>query len=76
MTNVVKSFLSALAFAVVSFIILFIFDFLNFSPNSSGVMDSLSALEIISFFSVSAFNGLYTLCLGLAILIFIFGSIR
>lgn len=73
MKRVSKYLISAILFAVGTFILIMIFDHLEMSPNDSGLLNNLSNLELIGLYNTPEFNGLYTLCLFISILIFIIG---
>lgn len=73
MKRVFKYLISSILFAVVTFILIMIFDHLEMSPNDSGFLNNLSNIELIDLYHIPEFNGLYTLCLFISVLIFIFG---
>ena len=73
MSKFLKYLISAIIFAIGTFILIFIFDYLKLSPNDSGFLSNLSKLELFSFFSKPEFNGLFVLCLFISVLIIIFG---
>ncbi|WP_437750400.1 hypothetical protein [Staphylococcus sp. VBM19] len=73
MKRVFKYLISSILFAVVTFILIMIFDHLEMSPNDSGFLNNLSNIELIDLYNIPEFNGLYTLCLFISVLIFIFG---
>jgi len=56
-----------------TFVLIFIFDYLKLSPNASGFLGSINNIDLIIFFDTPEFNALYTLCLVISILIFVFG---
>jgi len=73
LSKFLKYLISAILFAVGTFILIFIFDYLKLTPNDSGFLSNLSNLELFSFFNTPEFNGLFVLCLFVSVLIFIFG---
>ncbi len=73
LSKFLKYLISAILFAIGTFILIFIFDYLKLSPNDSGFLSDLSNLELFSFFSTPEFNGLFVLCLFISVLIIIFG---
>src|SRR5699024_9185365 len=73
LSKFLKYLISAILFAIGTFILIFIFDYLKLSPNDSGFLSNLSNLELFSFFSTPEFNGLFVLCLFISVLIIIFG---
>ncbi|MCW9136834.1 hypothetical protein NMQ15_01535 [Staphylococcus haemolyticus] len=73
MSKFLKYLISAILFAIGTFILIFIFDYLKLTPNDSGFLGNLSNLELFSFFNTPEFNGLFVLCLFVSVLILIFG---
>lgn len=73
MKRISKYLISAILFGVGTLFLIMIFDHLEMSPNDSGFLKNLSNLELIDLYNTPEFNGLYTLCLFISVLIFVFG---
>lgn len=73
MKRVSKYLISSILFAMGTFVLIMIFDYFGMSPNDSGFLNNLSNLELIDLYNTPEFNGLYTLCLFISVLIFVFG---
>ncbi|RIL38264.1 hypothetical protein [Staphylococcus equorum] len=73
MNKLFKCLISAILFALGTFVLIFIFDYLKLSPNNSGFLSGINNLGLVNFFNVPEFNALYILCLIISVLIFIFG---